>query len=1214
MSDTNCPSREQLYAYLVGTLLEDEAEGVLYHLSSCPACQKTLETFDEAEDTLVARLRTPAVADPYVEEAQYQAAAARVEAMMGGPVVGGTGATDSVSDASSPLGELGEYQLLEKLGEGGMGAVYKALQTKLDKVVALKVLSKGRMGDERAIARFEREMKAVGRLNHPNIVGALDAREIEGTHVLVMEYVEGMNLAELVRRLGPLPISEACELICQAACGFQYAHEHGLIHRDIKPSNLMLSAEGQVKILDLGLALLAADQPNGKEMTGTGQAMGTADYMAPEQTFDSHQVDIRADIYSLGCTLYKLLSGHAPFSGPEYSSNMAKMLAHVQNPIPSIRQFRDDIPPELSAVLDRMLAKEPDERFGTPGEVVTALEAFTTDCNPAGLLEKAQQAARAAAVADKSLASTEPYHASAFVGTEPSHVPQIQPTFVPRRRRPKLWPVAIGLLPLAIVFGIVIWVNRTRLEVPEGTELQISKDGEVRVTVPGDKQRVVRPRPVSIGLKPKPLTPETGRPLSRMALVTEPAAIKGSRSWTIESLGHRGQVMAVAYSPAGRLLASAGYDGTIRLWEPTTGRLVRALVGQEDVVDAIAWSPDGKMLLAGSRYDESVRIWDVQVGRVVQTFDTGKEVVAQAVAWSPDGTSVASVAGNLSTIGIWDMRSGETLYTLKGHADTINAMAWSPDGKIIASGSRDKTINLWDAGSGRLLRSITGHTDGVCAIAWSPDGKTLASGSRDSTLRLWDVVSGQSRRVVKPDMSYLFAVAWSPDGKLVAANGAYKIGLWDAESGEQVRVLDWPEGMARIQGLAWSPDGHQIASGAGSGDLRLWDVNTGEPMITRRGHVGEMRALAWSPNGRTVADGTYTRVTLWELASGKRLRTIGADHWVQSLAWSPDSTTVAAGTTTKTIEVQDAASGRKLRTLCGHTDFVQAVTWSPDGNRLASRGRDGTARIWDAQSGRLLHALNAGSSYIHVVAWSPDGKRLASSGRRAARIWDAESGRLLHSFEAQGDRVSALAWSLDGTTLAIAADESNSTRRPYKISFYRCDGNSYRLLNTLAGLGCGTLSLAWSPNSKTVCSAHVEGISLVEPESGSRVSSVHPYVPIFPPGPDFRGVSSPDLSAFAYPGMDGAIRVFDVATGRPLRVMVHLPADHYLTVTPEGHYRGSPGVEEGLVYVVQTDTGQETFAPDEFTKKYGWKNDPAKVQVQGKKAAGSGQQPVERGQ
>ena len=287
------------------------------------------------------------------------------------------------------LGQLGVYQLVEKLGEGGMGVVYKAMHTKLGRVVALKVLPKDRLWDDRAVARFDREMKAAGAVDHPNIVRATDAREVEGTRLLVMEYVDGVDLSELIRRRHPLSVADACELTRQAALGLQCIHEHGLIHRDVKPSNLMLNRQGQVKLLDLGLARLEF-QRAGEEVTGTGQAVGTVEYMAPEQFSESRTVDIRSDIYSLGCTFYKLLTGHAPFSGEEYQGTVEQLMAHAKKPVPRINKLRGDVPPEVARVVHRMLAKDPAKRFSTPGEVADALGLLCFGSGLSALLARAE--------------------------------------------------------------------------------------------------------------------------------------------------------------------------------------------------------------------------------------------------------------------------------------------------------------------------------------------------------------------------------------------------------------------------------------------------------------------------------------------------------------------------------------------------------------------------------------------------------------------------------------------------------------------------------------------------------------------------------------------------------------------------------------------------------------------------------------------------------
>jgi serine/threonine protein kinase len=278
---------------------------------------------------------------------------------------------------------LGPYLLLERLGEGGAGQVFKAKHAKMDRVVALKVVRKELLADAETVARFYREIEIVSRLDHPNVVHAFDAGPAGATHFLAMEYVEGSDLGKMVKRGGPLPVLQACEYLRQAACGLAHAHERGLVHRDIKPHNLIMSLrEGRIKLADLGLGRLT--RPVKAEVTATLQGtpstgtltpenagmMGTVDYLAPEQALDFHRADIRADIYSLGCTFYYLLAGQPPFADGNLAQKVAR---HLHTPPPPIEQFRSDLPRGLSAVLSRMLAKQPSDRYQTPAELIAAL-------------------------------------------------------------------------------------------------------------------------------------------------------------------------------------------------------------------------------------------------------------------------------------------------------------------------------------------------------------------------------------------------------------------------------------------------------------------------------------------------------------------------------------------------------------------------------------------------------------------------------------------------------------------------------------------------------------------------------------------------------------------------------------------------------------------------------------------------------------------------
>jgi hypothetical protein len=363
---------------------------------------------------------------------------------------------------------VGAYEILAPLGKGGMGTVYLALHTRLKRQVALKILPPHHLGDPVLVARFRREMEAVGKLDHPHLVRATDAGEEQGTHFLAMEFVEGLDLSRLVRLHGALPVADACELARQAAEGLHYVHEHGLVHRDVKPSNLMVTPLGQLKVLDLGLARLRGDHFAVEELTDTGQFMGTADYMAPEQTVDARGVDIRADLYSLGCTLYKLLTGRAPFSGPGYDSAYKKMRAHAEQPLPPVRDLRPEVPPGLAAVLDRLVAKDPAGRFATPAEAAAALAPFTAGTDlprlVAGAWAGEQTAEARPEQAALAAAQTGPLDQQTAAATAAAPTPTWPAPSRPRPGRRRLLALAGGAVLLAALTAGGFWLAIHGLE------------------------------------------------------------------------------------------------------------------------------------------------------------------------------------------------------------------------------------------------------------------------------------------------------------------------------------------------------------------------------------------------------------------------------------------------------------------------------------------------------------------------------------------------------------------------------------------------------------------------------------------------------------------------------------------------------------------------------------------------------------------------------
>ncbi len=399
-----CIPRADLGQFIQGQLASDRLSQIAEHVDSCEDCQDTVVALAADSDTFAGALQAAQVETPFEKEAALRQGIRRM-----GESLRRFSFRSDPEQTAAYIYQIGPYVLEESLGNGGMGTVYRAVHSKLKRDVAVKLLPETRWTNTAAITRFEREMEAIGQLDHPNIVRASDAGEDQGMHYLVMDYVDGLDLSRLSSRLGPLPIADACELARQAAEGLQYVHDNGLVHRDIKPSNLMLawnragntfnsvhgdSPHASLRILDLGLALLGDEHLQDVcELTSVGQLMGTLDYMSPEQGIDSHGVDHRTDIYGLGATLFKLLTGRAPYADPRYGSLIKKMTALATKSAPSVSEFRDDLPKPLVAVVNRMLVRDPDDRFGSAAEVAAALAPLAKGAQPGRLLERGLAAA-----------------------------------------------------------------------------------------------------------------------------------------------------------------------------------------------------------------------------------------------------------------------------------------------------------------------------------------------------------------------------------------------------------------------------------------------------------------------------------------------------------------------------------------------------------------------------------------------------------------------------------------------------------------------------------------------------------------------------------------------------------------------------------------------------------------------------------------------------
>ena len=494
-----CPSPETVRKYLEGWTDEASAQQIEEHLSLCDVCASSVEPDRNPSDHWLQAIRSkthpiPSEAiqsdrellseelDPVAQQAierskrmlQYEGASAL-------PI-----REKPFSNSVSALGEIGPYELIRPIGQGGMGYVMLARHKHLDKEVAVKILPSTPWRVPSEEARFQREVRAVGKLEHPSIVTALDAGEFQGTHFLAMEYVDGLDLSRLTKALGTLSISDACELIRQTALGLSYAHAQGIVHRDVKPSNLMLDRSGRIKILDFGLAQLQPWDDGCADLTSVGQLMGTLDYMAPEQAEHGGTVSYRADLYSLGATLFRLLVGRAALAITPTQTPIEKLRLLSNHPIPHLKTMLPDAPDGLCSIVDSLLARDPSQRPPSAAHLAELLEPWAKGADLVNLLKSAQAIATQAPESlpsNPSLLVSQRIATASRVGT--STLPRTQSSRARNHWNWILWTAAGLLVPLAAFGGFLIY-----LETQKGQVVVESEVAEVRVRVVSDGKEI----------------------------------------------------------------------------------------------------------------------------------------------------------------------------------------------------------------------------------------------------------------------------------------------------------------------------------------------------------------------------------------------------------------------------------------------------------------------------------------------------------------------------------------------------------------------------------------------------------------------------------------------------------------------------------------------------------------------------------------------------
>jgi len=702
------------------------------------------------------------------------------------------------------------YRLEEQIGQGGMAVVFRARDERLERQVALKVLSPALAADESFRRRFIRESRSAAAVDHPHIIPVFDAGEADGVLFLAMRYVPGGDAGSLVRRGGLLPPARAAAIIAAVASALDAAHAAGLVHRDVKPGNMLIDARpGQadhVYLSDFGLTKGVLSSA----LTGTGQFMGTLDYCAPEQ-IQGGTVDGRTDEYALACAAFELLSGQPPFPREE---GMAVLYAQLWAAPPSLVSRRPGLPPGVDEVLRRAMAKVPEDRYPSCGQFAAALgtalgyrpPGFGDHLSPA-LNHPVTEVAR---IGTEDLRDSRPTQDATPQPAVPAAPTGPRSSGTAGLRRGILAVASIAVLAAGGAFGAVVLTSNSG-------------------NAPGHL--------ASLGTTPSPgsaarLTPRPNSSSSTGSANAGAASLRAAGTYTIVHTltdpGITRQVDSVTFSGDGRTLVTGEMNGNAYVWSTSSGRQSATLRGSGVKVFSSAISPDGTLAATGGA-NGTAYLWQTATGQLIGTVaDPGGSAI-NTVAFSPDGKTLAT-ADKSGSAYLWDISAANHAATLIATlTDPAGAGVWSlafsPDGKTLAIGDFTGNSYLWNVtGSTSPVQTFAGPGGQyVTAIAFSPDGKTFATGNYNGTTYLWNLASGT--HTVIPGPATVWGVAISKSDLLAIGDKNGSTYLWDLSTGKARATLTDPAaGSQGVGALAFSPDGRTLATGDTGGSTYLWRI------------------------------------------------------------------------------------------------------------------------------------------------------------------------------------------------------------------------------------------------------------------------------------------------------------------------------------------------------------------------------------------------------
>lgn len=869
-------------------------------------------------------------------------------------------------EAEEPCARFGRFQLLEELGSGGFGTVWKARDTVLKRLVALKVPRADRVVSPQDAALMA-EARSAARLKHAGIVQVYDAGEVAGTPYIASEYIKGTSLRGHLKA-ERVPGRRAAQICLRVAEALQHAHEMGLVHRDLKPANILLDEAGIPHVADFGLA--KTEESEAPE----GELAGTAGYMAPEQAAArTSEIDRRSDVYSLGVILYEMLTGGRPFQGE--GEELLKDIQTVQPVRP--RKLDRTIARDLEAICLKCLEKTPADRYQTAAELAEDLQRFLRGepvrARPlSGLLRLGRWVRRRPAIA--ALAAT-----------------------------------SLLLLITAVGVGVASYVRIARAL--ETAEMHLYFHRVIAATQAWEANDVVQFDRLLEECPPKLRGWEWGY-------------LKGLRSSAEIILQDAGG--PVAFSPDGTLIASGGgSDPALKLWDAATGARLARLTGHQSHISGVTFSPDGKWMLSAGGQDGTAILWNVAGRQKIGVF-RGHTGAVHSARFLPDGKRVVTASAD-GSLRVWDAESQRELFRLEHGAIHVRSLAVSPDGSHVAlstgSGRAAKT-RVWDTRAREKVWDVPDF-ERVSGLAFSPDGRRLAVASGRETIRIWDVAS---RAMVQayPIMPIAAPeLAFRPDGtRLATTTWDNAVTICDTATGQPLLAFRGHDG--QVQDIAFSPDGELVAFGTNANRVYVHRSSSEQGMLTLRGHQGAVAGLAFLPGpNRLVSAGSDGTVRLWDLAQRCQVRfLLQQASPVHSICCSPQRRAVAAVTADGMIRAWNAESGELLLEFQSDAGPFHDLSFNASGTLLASVSGTGEVTLWDARTGERRRLFQAECSPTHRIACSPCGRWLAVGARDCrVQVFDAQTLTRKQKFTLASP-VSGLAFGTNGILAAISADAS----------------------------------------------------------------------------------------------------------------------------------------------------------------------------------------------